>query len=98
MAQILAFSHDQRWMVTSSNDEQYPAQVWDLKAMRRELAKRNLDLPPDVLQANEISPSLEGQLEIVVDEAGLTDDSTPSASTTPSNAVNTSKNPDGARP
>ena len=47
---IMAFSPDQRWLVTSSKDERSPAQVWDLVTMRRELSNRGLDLPADVLR------------------------------------------------
>jgi WD40 repeat protein/tRNA A-37 threonylcarbamoyl transferase component Bud32 len=67
VATILAFSVDQRWLVTSSADERSPALVWDLTAMRRELSQRQLDLPADVLRAGEGGPP--ARLEVYLDES-----------------------------
>ncbi|HWB10989.1 MAG TPA: protein kinase [Pirellulales bacterium] len=68
-ASVMAFSADQRWLVTSSWDERSPALVWDLTAMRRELSQRHLDLPADVLRAGEsVLPS---PLEVYVDESAI---------------------------
>jgi WD40 repeat protein len=70
VAAVIAFSPDQRYLVTSSMDERSPAQVWDLKAMRGELERRGLDWPAEVLTAS-ANPPLEGQLEVVLDDGGL---------------------------
>ena len=48
-ASTLAFSPDQRQLIAASTDERSPTQVWDLIAMRSELAARGLDLPADML-------------------------------------------------
>ena len=68
---ILAFSPDQRRLVTSSVDERLPAQVWDLTAMRRELVRPGLDWPAEVLTASASPSSVEGGLEVVFDDGGL---------------------------
>ena len=73
IATIIAFSSDQRSLFTSSADERSLAQVWDLAAMRRELADRGLDLPADVLRTNPSPQSFEEQVEVVLDDAGLID-------------------------
>ncbi len=67
VASVMAFSADQRWLVTSSSDERSPALVWDLTAMRRELSQRHLDWPADVLRAGEIMPP--SRLEVHLDES-----------------------------
>jgi WD40 repeat protein len=72
---VMAFSPDQRWLVTSSRDEGSPPQVWDLVTMRRELSNRGLDLPADVLRPAANSQAFEEQLEVVLDEAGLIESS-----------------------
>ncbi len=66
-ASTLAFSPDQRWLIVSMKDEHSLAQVWDLVAMRRELAIHELDLPADVLHTTESPQSYEEHLEIVLD-------------------------------
>jgi WD40 repeat protein len=66
-AQTLAFSRDQRWLVTASNDERSPAQVWDLMAMRRELSERGMDFPHDILRPREATPAFQKQLEVQVE-------------------------------
>ncbi len=70
-ASILAFSPDQRWLIAASHDERSPAQVWDLVAMRSEIAKRGLDLPADVLRAAEVSTPFDEQLDVVMDDDQL---------------------------
>lgn len=72
---VMAFSPDQRWFVTSSIDERFPAQVWDLVTMRRELANRGLDLPADVLRPTASPENFEEQIEIVLDGVGLIESS-----------------------
>ncbi|MGD9723606.1 MAG: hypothetical protein AB7O59_19895 [Pirellulales bacterium] len=67
---IMAFSRDQRYLVTSPIDGRSPAHVWDLRAMRSELVRRGLDWPANVL-AEGTRPPLEGQLEVVLDDGGL---------------------------
>jgi WD40 repeat protein len=68
---IFAFSPDQRLLVTSSIDERLPAQVWNLPAMHRELARRKIELPADVLRPTAPAPAIEGPLEAVFDDGGL---------------------------
>jgi serine/threonine protein kinase/WD40 repeat protein len=70
VSSIMAFSDDQRWLVTSSVDEQSPAQVWDLVAMRNELAHRGLDWSSDVLRAT-TTQSYGEQIEIVIERPEL---------------------------
>jgi WD40 repeat protein len=74
---VMAFSPDQRWLVTSSIDERFPAQVWDLVTMRRELANRGLDLPADVLRPAASPENFEDQIEVVLDDVGLLGSSSP---------------------
>ena len=71
VASTLAFSPDQRWLIVSMKDEHALAQVWDLVAMRRELADRELDLPADVLRTTESPQSYEEHLEILLDGGDL---------------------------
>jgi len=70
-ASILAFTPDQRLLVTSSIDERLPAQVWDLTAMRRELARRGIELPPEILSPTATAAALDGKIEVVLDDGGL---------------------------
>jgi serine/threonine protein kinase/WD40 repeat protein len=70
-AAIMAFSPDQRYLVTSSHDERSPAQVWDLVAMRRELARRGLDFPAGVLSTDTSSSPVEESFEVVLDGGTL---------------------------
>ena len=70
-ASILAFSPDQRQLVTSSIDERLPAQVWDLTAMRRELARHEIELPAEVLSPAATVLAIEGEVEVVLDDGGL---------------------------
>lgn len=70
-ASILAFSPDQRHLVTSSIDERLPAQVWDLTAMRRELTRRKIELPAEVLSPAATVSAIEGEVEVVLDDGGL---------------------------
>jgi hypothetical protein len=39
--------------------------------MRRELFNRGLDLPADVLQTTEVSPTIEEHFEVELNDAGL---------------------------
>jgi len=68
---IMAFSPDQRYLITSSMDNRSLAQVWDLRVMRSELVRRGLDWPGEVLTASASSSSVEGGLEVVFDDGGL---------------------------
>jgi WD40 repeat protein len=70
-ASTMTFSPDQRFLVTSPVDERLPAQVWDLTAMRSELAHRGIDWPADVLRLGTNPPSIAGQLEVALDDGGL---------------------------
>ena len=70
-ASTLAFSPDQRQLIASSTDEHSPAQVWDLVAMRSELAQRGLDLPAEVLRAAESPAGFEEQLDVLVNDEGI---------------------------
>lgn len=65
-ASTLAFSPDQRWLVASSFDESSPTQVWDLAALRAELARRRIDLPADVLRPGDTPAALAEQLHVVL--------------------------------
>jgi len=49
-ASIMAFSPDQTQLVTLPLFSTSPAMIWDLAAIRRELAQRGLDWPTEVLQ------------------------------------------------
>lgn len=69
-AAVIAFSPDQRYLVTSGVDERSPTYVWDLSLMRSELALRGLDWPAEVLAVG-TRAALEGQLEVVLDDGGL---------------------------
>jgi serine/threonine-protein kinase len=80
IASIMAFSPDQRWLITSSIDEGAAAQVWDLAAMRRALFDRGLDLPADVLRAGASEHGLEDRLEVLLHDAGLLDSLPPAGS------------------
>ena len=73
VASNLAFSADQRWLVTSPEDERSAAHVWDLTALRRDLQERNLDWPADVLHVLPSPHELDGELEVVIDDRGLFD-------------------------
>ncbi|HTM54443.1 MAG TPA: WD40 repeat domain-containing serine/threonine-protein kinase, partial [Pirellulales bacterium] len=73
VASHLAFSSDQRWLVTTPEDERSPSQVWDLTALRRDLQKRNLDWPADVLCVLANPGELNGDVEVVIDDRGLFD-------------------------
>ena len=68
IASNLAFSANQRWLVTAPADEQSPTQVWDLMTLRRELEERHLDWPPDVLCATPSPLEVEEQVEVVFDD------------------------------
>jgi hypothetical protein len=68
-ASILAFSPDQRQLITSSIDARLPAQ--DLAAMRRELARRGIELPAEVLSPTATVSAIAGEVEMVPDDGGL---------------------------
>jgi eukaryotic-like serine/threonine-protein kinase len=70
-ASAITFSPDQRFLVTSPVDERLPVQVWDLRAMRSELARRGIDWPADVLRLRTNPPAIAGQLEVALDDGGL---------------------------
>jgi eukaryotic-like serine/threonine-protein kinase len=67
----LAFSPDQRYLITSSLDERSPAQIWDLTVMRRELTQRGLNWPTEVLAPATSASPMAGQLEMVFDGGDL---------------------------
>jgi hypothetical protein len=68
---IMSFGPDQRWLITASSNETAPAQVWDLAAMREALSARGLDWPAEVLQARASESSIEGKIEVVIEDDGL---------------------------
>jgi hypothetical protein len=70
-ASIMTFSPDQRFLVTSPLDERLPTQVWDLTAMRSDLARRGIDWPADVLRLRTNRLAIAGSLEVVLDDGGL---------------------------
>jgi len=70
-AMIMSFGPDQRWLITASSNETAPAQVWDLAAMREALSARGLDWPAEVLQARASESSIEGKIEVVIEDDGL---------------------------
>jgi WD40 repeat protein len=70
VAEVMKFSPDQRYLVTSGVDDRSTTLIWDVSGMRSELERRGLDWPADVL-AVAAAPSLEGELEIVLDDGGL---------------------------
>jgi WD40 repeat protein/tRNA A-37 threonylcarbamoyl transferase component Bud32 len=70
-ASTMTFSPDQRFLVTSPVDERLPSQVWDLTAMRSELARRGIDWPADVLRSTPNPQAIDGDLEVVLDDGGL---------------------------
>ncbi len=68
---LLAFSHDQRWLIASPSDERSPAQVWNLQALRKSLDDRGLDWPVDVLQFQPSETEFEDRIEVVIDDDGV---------------------------
>jgi WD40 repeat protein len=70
-ASVMAFSPDQRWLITSSWDERSSAQVWDLETMRRALISRGLDWSSEMLRVTASSRTTERQLEVRLDDGGL---------------------------
>jgi hypothetical protein len=60
------FTPNQRWLITASVDERSPAQIWDLQALRKELADRGLDWAPDILQPT-AEDHFQESLEVVLD-------------------------------
>jgi serine/threonine protein kinase/WD40 repeat protein len=66
---FLAFTPDQTKLVTMASGEQSVPRIWDLTAIRHELASRGLDWPPDILpkrpNANSIPDSK--QLSVTFD-------------------------------
>jgi len=73
VASVIAFSPDQRYLVTSSLGERSPTQIWDMRVLRSSLERYRLDWPAEVL-ATAASPSpVTGRLEVVLDDGGLLD-------------------------
>lgn len=70
-ASTIAFSTSQQSLIASSLDEHSPTLVWDLVAMRHELANRGLDLPTDVLRASASPKNVEERFEVVFDDIDL---------------------------
>jgi serine/threonine-protein kinase len=71
VATTIAFSPNQGSIIASSIDKHSAALIWDLMAMRRELALRRIDLPADILKAKSDSTNSkfsEGQLDVVFDD------------------------------
>jgi eukaryotic-like serine/threonine-protein kinase len=56
-ASVMAFSPDQTHFITLPLEAELPALIWDLAAIRRELARRGLDWPADVLTPHPSSSS-----------------------------------------
>lgn len=71
VASTIAFSPNQQSLIASSVDKHSVTLVWDLKAMRHELAIRGLDLPIDILKATMSSINSDfsaEQLDVVFDD------------------------------
>ncbi len=71
VASTIAFSPNQQTLVAASLDEHSPTLVWDLVAMRYELANRGLDLPAGMLRASECLDKVEEHFEVVFDDIDL---------------------------
>ena len=69
VATTIAFSAQQRYLVAASSDETSTAKIWDLVALRRELAERGLDLPGDILRPSALPSGFDGKPEVQVDGA-----------------------------
>ncbi len=63
---FLAFSPDQSRLVTMAASEEAVPRIWDLTAIRRELALRGLDLPSDVLKTTSNANSIDDSTRLVV--------------------------------
>lgn len=62
---MLTFSPDQRWLIAATSELE--SQMWDLTALRRDLALRNLDWPAEVLQPLTLGTSPSGRLSVSLD-------------------------------
>ncbi len=71
VASTIAFSPQQRHLVTASTNENSTAKVWDLVALRRELATRGLALPADVLAVHDLPQGFAGELEVRLEDNDL---------------------------
>jgi hypothetical protein len=67
----VAISPDQTRLITLPTDPQSPALVWNLAALRRQLAERGLDWPSDVLRADGQTAGRPVPLQVVLDDGGL---------------------------
>lgn len=63
---FLAFSPDQSRLVTMAASEDAVPRIWNLAAIRRELAVRGLDWPSDVLQTRSNANSIDDSTRLVV--------------------------------
>jgi Putative Zn-dependent protease, contains TPR repeats len=72
-ARVVAFSPDQTQLVTMPIVDESPAFVWDLAAIRRELARRGLDWPANVLRERSSATPRDNEAELTVtlDDGGL---------------------------
>jgi hypothetical protein len=71
-ASILAFSPDQTLLATLPLEADLPALVWDLATIRRELARRGLDWPADVLAPRPgANPASVSSLTVTLDSGNL---------------------------
>jgi WD40 repeat protein len=70
-ASFMTFSPDQRFLVTSPEDERQTAQVWDLTETRSALAGRGIDWPANVLSPATNPKAISGQLEVALDDGAL---------------------------
>jgi WD40 repeat protein/tRNA A-37 threonylcarbamoyl transferase component Bud32 len=67
-ASVLAFTPDHTRMIALSLDEQSPGWIWNLAAMRRELARRGLDWPANTLPVTVESMSSALPMEVILDD------------------------------
>lgn len=61
-ANCLIFSPDQRWLIATTPELE--SQVWDLAALRRELASRVLDWPADILKPRQLGMPLPDRVSV----------------------------------
>jgi hypothetical protein len=71
-ASVLAFTPDHTRLIAFSLDEQSPGWIWNLAAMRRELARRGLDWAAEILPgyAGNSTPNILS-MEVTVDDGTL---------------------------
>jgi eukaryotic-like serine/threonine-protein kinase len=70
-ATVIAFSPDQRWMFTMAIDDQSSGHIWNLHAIREQLAARQLAWPSDVLRTAQQSPPESERVRVELDSGSL---------------------------